>query len=106
LPVPAQMQTGDTWYQGTADAIYQNLNLVKESRPHLVCIFGGDHIYRMDVSQMVHFHESKMADCTVAAITVPIEEASSFGVIEVDEEWRIIGFEEKPEQPKPVPGNP
>ena len=106
LPVPAQQQSGETWYQGTADAIYQNLNLIRQARPHLVCIFGGDHIYRMDVSQMVEFHESRMADCTVAAITVPIEDATAFGVIEVDDEWRIMGFEEKPSQPKPIPGQP
>lgn len=106
LPVPAQQQSGESWYQGTADAIYQNLNLIRESRPHLVCIFGGDHIYRMDVSQMIAFHESRMSDCTVAAITVPLEEASAFGVIEVDEEWRIVGFEEKPANPKPIPGQP
>jgi glucose-1-phosphate adenylyltransferase len=89
-----------------SDAIWQNLNLVRESRPHLVCIFGGDHIYRMDISRMIAFHEEKRADCTVAAITVPIEEASAFGVIEVDEEWRIVGFEEKPATPKCVPGDP
>ncbi len=106
VPVPAQMMTGEMWYRGTADAIYQNLNLVRESRPHLVCIFGGDHIYRMDVSQMISFHEGKMADCTVAAITVPVEEASAFGVIEVDDDWRIVGFEEKPAQPRPIPGDP
>lgn len=106
LPVPAQQQSGETWYQGTADAIYQNLNLIRESRPHLVCIFGGDHIYRMDVSQMIAFHESKMADCTVAAITVSLEDASAFGVIQVDEDWRIIGFQEKPASPSPIPGQP
>jgi glucose-1-phosphate adenylyltransferase len=104
--VPAQMRTGDTWYQGTADAIFQNLNLVRESRPHLVCIFGGDHIYRMDVSQMIAFHEDREADCTVAAIPVPIETASAFGVIQVDEDWRVVGFEEKPANPKPIPGDP
>lgn len=104
--VPAQMQTGDNWYSGTADAIHQNLNLIKESRPHLVCIFGGDHIYRMDVSQMIAFHEHRMADCTVAGITVPVAEASSFGVIEVDEDWRIVGFEEKPAAPRTIPGDP
>jgi glucose-1-phosphate adenylyltransferase len=104
--VPAQMRTGDTWYQGTADAIYQNLNLVRESRPHLVCIFGGDHIYRMDVGQMIAFHEQNEADCTVAAIPVPIAQASSFGVIQVDDDWRVIGFEEKPAHPKPIPHEP
>jgi glucose-1-phosphate adenylyltransferase len=106
-PVPAQMRTGDAWYRGTADAIYQNLNLVRESRPHLVCIFGGDHVYRMDLSQMLHFHEHNEADCTVAAIPVAVEEASSFGIIEIDEDRRIIGFEEKPKSnPKTIPGDP
>jgi glucose-1-phosphate adenylyltransferase len=104
--VPAQMRTGETWYRGTADAIFQNLNLVRESRPHLVCIFGGDHIYRMDVSQMIAFHEQNESDCTVAGIPVPIATASSFGVIEVDAEWRIVGFEEKPANPKPLPNDP
>lgn len=104
--VPAQMRTGETWYRGTADAIFQNLNLVRESRPHLVCIFGGDHIYRMDVGQLIAFHEHNEADCTVAGIPVPIETASSFGVIQVDEDWRVVGFEEKPANPKPIPGDP
>jgi glucose-1-phosphate adenylyltransferase len=104
--VPAQMRTGDTWYRGTADAIFQNLNLVRESRPHLVCIFGGDHIYRMDVGQMIAYHEQKESDCTVAGIPVPIEQASSFGIIEVDDDWRVVGFEEKPAAAKPIPGDP
>jgi glucose-1-phosphate adenylyltransferase len=104
--VPAQMRTGDTWYQGTADAIYQNLNLVRESRPHLVCIFGGDHIYRMDVGQMIGFHEANEADCTVAGIPVPLEQGSSFGIIEIDDDWRVVGFQEKPENPKPMPNDP
>jgi glucose-1-phosphate adenylyltransferase len=105
VPVPAQMRMGEVWYQGTADAIYQNLNLVHEAQPHLVCIFGGDHIYRMDVSHMISYHEQKMADCTVAAITVPRAEASSFGVIEIDADWRIVGFEEKPAEPKTLPND-
>jgi glucose-1-phosphate adenylyltransferase len=105
--VPAQMRTGDAWYRGTADAIYQNLNLVRESRPHLVCIFGGDHVYRMDLSQMLHYHEHNEADCTVAAIPVPIEQADQFGIIEIDEDRRIVGFEEKPKKnPKTIPGDP
>lgn len=106
IPVPAQQRSGEVWYRGTADAIYQNLNLIKDARPHIVCIFGGDHIYRMDVSQMIQWHETKMADCTVAAIRVPIAEASGFGVIEIDEDHRIIGFEEKPENPRAIPGDP
>ena len=106
IPVPAQQQSGEAWYQGTADAIHQNLNLIRDARPHIVCIFGGDHIYRMDVSQMIAWHEQQMADCTVAGIQVPLEDASEFGVIEVDEDWRIVGFEEKPEKPRPIPGMP
>lgn len=106
IPVPAQQQSGEVWYQGTADAIYQNLNLIREARPHLVCIFGGDHIYRMDVSQMIQWHENKMADCTVAGIRVPVSEASAFGVIEIDEDQRIVGFAEKPEKPRSIPGDP
>ncbi len=93
IPVPAQMQTQDrTWYQGTADAIYQNVHLIEDFNPDHVAVFGGDHIYRMDVSQMLDFHVEKGAIATVAAIPVPVEEAKQFGVIEVDENWRIIGL--------------
>lgn len=106
VPVPAQMQTGQGWYQGTADAIYQNLNLVLEYRPNIVAVFGGDHVYRMDVNQMVNYHIERQAEATVAAIPVPIDEARQFGVIAVDRDWRIVGFEEKPEHPRPIPGEP
>ncbi len=106
IPVPAQMQTSDrTWYRGTADAIYQNLHLIEDFNPDLVAVFGGDHIYRMDVSQMVDFHVEKNAIATVAAIPVPIQDAKQFGVIEVDENWRIVGFQEKPENPTPLPND-
>lgn len=105
VPVPAQMRTGDTWYTGTADAIYQNLNLIRESRPHYVAVFGGDHIYRMDISQMVAFHNDMDADVTIAGISVPIEEASAFGVMKVDEHHRITEFQEKPKNPSPMPGD-
>ena len=106
IPVPAQMQTQDrTWYQGTADAIFQNAHLIEDFKPDLVAVFGGDHIYRMDVGQMVDFHLKKNAIATVAAIPVPIAEASEFGVIQVDEQWRIIGFQEKPKEPTPLPND-
>ncbi len=106
-PIPAQMQTGKKWYEGTADAIYQNLKLIHSNDPDLVCIFGGDHIYKMDVQQMVRFHKKRKAVLSVAAIPVPVRQASQFGVIEVDEEWRMIGFQEKPQaNPKTLPGNP
>lgn len=106
IPVPAQMQTEDrTWYRGTADAIYQNAHLIEDFKPDLVAVFGGDHIYRMDVSQMAEFHVTKGAIATVAAIPVPLEEASQFGVIQVDEDWRIVGFQEKPKNPTPIPND-
>jgi glucose-1-phosphate adenylyltransferase len=104
--VPAQMMKGDNWYEGTADAIYQNLNLIRERNPFLVAVFGGDHIYKMDISAMAKYHHEKSADCTVAAIPVSLEEASSFGVIEVDSDWKVVGFQEKPENPTPMPNDP
>ncbi|EWH10024.1 glucose-1-phosphate adenylyltransferase [Catenovulum agarivorans DS-2] len=105
-PIPAQMRMGKRWYEGTADAIYQNLRLIEIHDPDLVVIFGSDHIYKMNVRQMTDFHKNKQADLTVAAIRVPIEEAHQFGVMEIDEEGRLIGFEEKPAKPKSLPGNP
>ena len=81
LPVPAQQRTGDSWYRGTADAIYQNINLIEDSDFDIIAIFGADHIYRMDLQQMVDFHIRKRADVTISALPVPLKEASSFGVI-------------------------
>ncbi|MEM8884836.1 MAG: glucose-1-phosphate adenylyltransferase [Planctomycetota bacterium] len=107
LPVPAQMQTpGEIWYSGTADAIAQNINLIRDTQPNLVCIFGGDHIYIMDVRPMLHLHVEVEADVTIAAIPVPIEEGRRFGVMEVDDEGRVIGFHEKVENPPCIPGDP
>ncbi len=105
-PIPAQMRMGKRWYDGTADAIYQNIGFIELTSSEHVCIFGSDHIYKMDIRQMLEFHKDKKASLTVAAIRVPIEEASSFGVIEVDSEGRMIGFEEKPKNPKSIPGDP
>ena len=104
--VPPQWRMGPDWFQGTADAVYQNLNLIHDYEPDLVAVFGADHIYRMDVIQMIGFHRQKCADVTVAALPVPIEQASSFGIIEADMDGRICGFEEKPERAKPIPGDP
>ena len=107
IPVPAQMQTSDrSWYLGTADAIYQNCHLIEDFSPDLVAVFGGDHIYRMDVGQMAEYHARKGAAATIAAIPVPLADAKEFGVIQVDADGRIIGFQEKPENPTPMPGNP
>jgi glucose-1-phosphate adenylyltransferase len=104
--VPAQQRTGPEWYRGSADAIYQNLNLVTDEEPDYVFVFGADHIYRMDVRQMLDVHIRQKADCTVAAIPVPIEEASSFGVITADDSGRMVDFQEKPTNPKPMLGDP
>ena len=107
IPVPAQMRSpGETWYQGTADAIYQNLNLVEQANPHVVAIFGADHIYRMNITQMVEFHEQKKAAVTVAAIPVHKSHAHEFGVIEVDEKGRILAFHEKDPNAPTIPGDP
>ncbi len=105
-PVPAQMRTGKKWYQGTADAIFQNINLIEDENPDYVAVFGADHIYKMDISQMLDFHRQVGAVGTVVAIPRPIKQASSFGVIEIDHGGRMIGFEEKPKRPKPMPNNP
>ncbi len=106
-PVPAQMRTGSNWYQGTADAVFQNLNLIEDENPDYVAVFGADHIYKMDISQMLNFHRRVGAVATISAIPKPIEEAANqYGIIEVDRYWRMVGFEEKPSNPKPIPGSP
>lgn len=105
--VPAQMRTGGEWYKGTADAVFQNVNQIVDADPNYVCVFGGDHIYKMDVSQMLDYHKKAEADLTISAIPVPIEEASEFGIIEVDKNWKLVNFVEKPKtKPMSIPGNP
>ncbi len=105
--IPAQMAINKEWYQGTADAIYQNWQFVEEQFPDNVAVFGSDHIYKMDIRQMVDFHKIKKANLTVSALRLPSKEcALRFGVIEVDREGRMTGFEEKPEIPKEIPGDP
>ncbi|MCJ7483741.1 MAG: glucose-1-phosphate adenylyltransferase [Thermodesulfovibrionales bacterium] len=104
--VPPQMRMGPEWFQGTADAVFQNVNLIQQHNPEFVIIFGADHIYRMDIRQMMDFHLQKEAFVTVAARPVQIEQASSFGVIVCDDERRIVGFQEKPKKPTPMPSDP
>lgn len=104
--VPPQMRGGAEWFQGTADAVYQNLNLICLHRPEIVAVFGADHIYRMDIRQMVDFHREREADVTVAALPVPISQCSSFGVIKTDDEGLIQEFQEKPKNPACIPGDP
>ena len=107
IPVPAQMRTpGEDWYRGTADAIYQNINLIEQADPHIVAIFGADHIYRMNIREMVEFHARKKAKVTVAAIPVEKEYASEFGVIETTADGAIRGFHEKRKDAPTMPGRP
>jgi len=99
-PVPAQMRRGPRWFSGSADAIYQNLNLIYDEKPRYICVFGADHIYRMDPRQMIEQHIALGAGVTIAGIRVPVENAGEFGVIEVDGEARTIrAFHEKPSNP-------
>ncbi len=105
-PVPASMNIGPTWFRGTADAIWQNLDLLRENRPGDVFIFGADHIYKMDVSLMLEHHRSAGADVTVATVAVPREAAAgAFGCVSVDAGGWVTGFLEKPEDPPPLPGD-
>src|SRR3954451_8850119 len=107
IPVPAQMRSeGENWYRGTADAIYQNINLIEQTDPHLVVIFGADHIYRMNIREMIEFHERKGAGVTIAAIPVEKQYASEFGVIETAADGSIIGFHEKKADAPTMPGDP
>ncbi len=105
--VPAQMRVGPKWFEGSADAIYQNLNIITDEEPEHTFVFGADHVYRMDVRQMLDFHVATKADLTVAAIPIPVAEASEYGIIEADADGRMIGFTEKPKSgAKTMPGDP
>lgn len=105
-PVPAQMRRGRRWFLGSADAIFQNLNVVGDERPDHVFVFGADHLYRMDPRQMLEYHLDKQAEATVAAIPVPRSQASAFGIIEADSDGRVVRFHEKPADPPAMPGDP
>ncbi len=102
--VPPQLRIGQRWYLGTADAVYQNVYLLEQERPRLVVILSGDHVYKLDYRKLVEFHDDRGAAATVAVVEVPIERASAFGVVEVDDDSRIVGFQEKPHEPRPMPG--
>ena len=105
-PVPAQMRRGPRWFEGSADAIYQNLNLIADEKPDYICVFGADHIYRMDPRQMVAEHIETGAGVTVAGVRVPIEEATQTGVIEAGNDSAIRSFKEKPSDPASLPDDP
>ena len=105
--VPAQMRMGESWYRGTADAVYQNFHLVDDFRPDAILVFGADHVYKMNVRQMVDFHREKDAIATIACLPISVSEAPSFGIVETDSEGRIVGFQEKPEKDViTIPGDP
>ncbi len=104
--LPPEQRIGEHWYQGTADAVYQNIYTIERARPEHVVILSGDHIYRMDYSRMVNAHIESNADATIACIPVPTEDASRFGVMQADETGRVVKFEEKPENPQPMIDDP
>ncbi|HEX9985646.1 MAG TPA: glucose-1-phosphate adenylyltransferase [Thermoanaerobaculia bacterium] len=105
--VPAQMRKGPFWFRGTADAVFQNLELIFDEKPEYVCVFGGDHIYKMDVNQMLQEHINNDADLTIATVPVPVEESVHFGVVEIDSDYRVTGFVEKPKEgAKTIPDRP
>ncbi len=104
--VPPQMRYGPDWFQGTANAVFQNLNLIRQHKPELVIVFGADHVYRMDIRQMIDFHLENNASVTVAAMPVPIKQASEFGIIDAEDNGRIKAFMEKPKNPPPMPNDP
>ena len=103
--LPASQRTTGNWYAGTADAIYQNLDIVETLRPKYVLVLAGDHIYKMDYGEMLAYHVEKGADMTVACVGVPLEDAKGFGVMTVDENHRVVAFDEKPAEPRPMPGS-
>jgi glucose-1-phosphate adenylyltransferase len=105
-PVPAQQRLGPRWYTGSADAIYQSLNLIYDDRPDIVVVFGADHVYRMDPAQMIQQHIESGAGVTVAGLRVPRKDASEFGVIDADEHGKVVQFLEKPADPPGLPGSP
>jgi glucose-1-phosphate adenylyltransferase len=105
--IPAQKRVSEEWYKSTADAVYQNLNIFVDNPQYKrVAIFSGDHIFKMDVSQFDRFHQEKFADFSISTMVIGAEDAGRFGIIEIDEQNRVIGFEEKPEHPKEIPGKP
>lgn len=104
--LPPQKRVGEHWYLGTADAVYQNLYSVSREAPSHIIVLSGDHVYKMDYSKMLCFHLDRGADATIAALEVPIDEGSRFGIVHVDEQDRVTGFQEKPERPIPIPGTP
>ena len=104
--IPAQQRISSDWYRGTADAIYQNIYAIEDHDPEFILVLAGDHVYKMNYQLMINEHRARGADMTVACIPMPVETSAGFGVIEVDKQGRVCGFQEKPENPKTIPGEP
>lgn len=104
--IPPQLRVGAKWYEGTADAVYHNVYLLEKEKPKYVLLLYGDHVYKMDYTEMVQFHLSHGGPLTLSAAVVPREGAHHFGILEVDDRWRVVGFQEKPAQPRTIPGDP
>lgn len=104
--LPAQQQIKESWYQGTADAVFQNLDFLRRHHADYVLVLGGDHVYKMDYGKLLAEHIERNADLTVACVESPLEEASAFGIIGVDNDWRVVSFSEKPKDPPSMPGHP
>ncbi|MCF6148118.1 MAG: glucose-1-phosphate adenylyltransferase [Candidatus Kuenenia sp.] len=103
--IPPQKRTSEMWYQGTSDAVYQNIYVLERERPELVLILAGDHVYKMDYSELINYHIVNKADLTVPCIEAPLADATRFGVVSIDNNQRIIDFDEKPSKPRPIPIN-
>src|SRR6516162_10787301 len=104
--LPPQKRVSEHWYQGTADAVYQNLYSIMGENPRRLIVLAGDHVYKMDYSRMLRFHDERRASGTIAAIEVPIDDAARFGIVAINEEEQVVGFEEKPDRPSTIPGSP
>ncbi len=104
--VPPQQRIDEHWYQGTADAVYQNIYALEKERPDYVVVLAADHIYKMDYLRLLEYHKAKGADLTVAALPVSLREATEFGVMQIEPDRRIVGFQEKPANPRHIPGDP
>jgi glucose-1-phosphate adenylyltransferase len=106
VPMPPQQRAGARWYAGTADAIYQNIYTLEQERPERVVVLAGDHIYKMNYLDMLQFHDQRNARITVGCVEVPLKDAARYGILAVDDDMRIVGFQEKPHNPVPMPGKP
>jgi glucose-1-phosphate adenylyltransferase len=102
--VPAQQQLGEIWYRGTADAVYQNLDIIDQHRPETVLVLAGDHVYKMDYGPLIAFHKESGADITIGGVQVPLNQANEFGVMTIGADNRVVSFDEKPSDPQPMPG--